>query len=221
MKTSTRVIIVIHLSLVFWFLAWACLRPPLDDYYRQQTIRVLHEAVELTPPDQEGLSWDEHIGRSTYLLVQGIPPFTQAWVAFSLAICLLLLFRITGARQASWLLPLLAILYSWNNMTTGADAPPPPDAHLFPQEEALHPYLQEPLSDSIQEQYTQLKVAWEGYLDDEWQGERNFNLARLAAYQKAPPQDPLITLRTKEPLPYLLFYVAWNLFFAVALTRNR
>ncbi len=214
MRTSVRVTIICHLTLLFWYLAWVAIKPPLEEFYHYKTIEILCQAVNEPLPESTGLSLSGHIGRTLYLWVSGIPPFAKGWVAFSLAICLLLLFSIRGARQAVWLLPLLSLLYGWDNIQHGLPPRHSPDATLFPTELELEAYVAEPLSKSLGTQIEQLRAAWQVYLQDVWGGEEAFNKARLAAYLDAPPSNPVALIREREPPPLLAIYLIWNLFFA-------
>jgi hypothetical protein len=220
MTLFSRIMIIIHLSLVFSFLVWACLKPPLQEYYDDQLLSQLYSSVEMEPREAKSISWGERFHTTVLLLVKGIPPYAQAWSLFSLATCLLFLFNISGAKQVVWLLPIITALYAWDNSRNGEEVSAPPDSHLFPTENELYSILEEPPSTSISAQYLQLKRAWVLFIESRWNGERNFTLARIQAYENGDRIAPVTYLRRKEPIIFLIMYVVWNAIFASLVCRK-
>jgi hypothetical protein len=232
MNTSTRIFVITHLCLVFSYLSWVALYPIGSEYYENKTLEHLYHAAGTSDPQlKEGLDQlNARQGRSTTdkltiglrAITTGIPPYSQGWAFFSLAICFLLLFRINGAKSVVWLLPFLVALYAVDNWRNAPDPAPAPDAHLFPTEEYLKEhYISGPTPDAISEQYEQLKGAWSSYLEAEWEGERNFHIARIRARETAPASDPFAPLRDRESPLWLAVYLGWNLLFAGWISINR
>lgn len=155
-----------------------------------------------------------------------ISPYESAWIIFSLIIPLLLLKRIEGAQQAIWLLPILALLFLWENQIEG-NASTNAEHVLFPTEqEIVQNYLKEPLNVNILKQREQLLRGWNVYLIQNWahedpsddpvifqrqaeKGEFMFNVKRLLSTEYVP-----YDFRQKISFFLLSLYVAWNLFFA-------
>lgn len=172
----------------------------------------------------------QKLQRIFYKLIYETPPPLQSWLLFSTLTALLVLLRVDGASSASWLLPLLALLFSWSNFYYGHLPSPSPTAPLYPTEEVLlSNYLQEPLSTNISEQQQQLEKAWNLFLVSQWakqvpsnnpkrlkeqveEGEYQFQLARLKQ----------LSLEKKQPLTghgrlsifFLGLFLFWNLLFA-------
>lgn len=175
--------------------------------------------------------------RSIHILLNEIPPFEQAWLLLSMIIPVLLLKRVEGATQAIWLLPLLTLLYAYDNYFFGLNPSTPAESRLFPTEnEIVYGYLDEPLSANIFEQREQLLWGWKRYLIKEWtghnealfspefdlqaeEGEHAFNLARIAALSKSTAK-PVLQHPVRE-LPILLaLYLFWNFFFAFSVWKQ-
>jgi hypothetical protein len=160
-----------------------------------------------------------------------IPPFEQAWIFFSIAIALLILLKVEGARTAVWLLPIIALAYSADNLLTGKTPSVPPDFHLFPTEESISRlYLSEPLASSPHEQKKQLEKGWKRYLIENWSKNRNKNEAEADLQEEAefeftrrrinllhsqPRSEWLNVFHEKLNPLLLLSFIAWNLVFAL------
>lgn len=169
-----------------------------------------------------------------------ISPFTQAWIFFSIAICILLLLRIEGAAQAALILPFILIIYCLSiQLQPQGMAKPSNEDLLFPSEEfVVQEYLKESLSKKIMEQRKQLLKGWQHYVITEWarevpsqneevfnqqveKGEFAFALARLNAQQKdylttrtsskAPPASPLL----------VILGILWSIGFAWGVNRRQ
>jgi hypothetical protein len=182
----------------------------------------------------------DKLQRSFHVLAFDIPPFEQAWLLLSLAVPILLLKRIEGAKYVVWLLPLTTLLYAVDNRWHAVSAISA-EAQLFPTEQTLiQQYIKEPLDKDVFGQKSQLMQGWKRYLVIEWgketpvkepklfegqaeKGEFVFNLARLDAKKadrggdaisknRRPPQNP-------ESLSVLAIYLFWNL--SLALTAWR
>lgn len=163
------------------------------------------------------------------------PTFQMAWLCLAIIIPVILLLKVESARQAIWLLPLVACIYGIDNFVFAPDPKPGFDAQLFPSEQyIIDEYLEAPLSKNIFEQREQLKRGWELYLIDRWksdipspdparfkeqveEAEYNFHMARLKL--QTPPVTPNDRYR-KEPLGLLLSFIGWNLLFATAVHRS-
>lgn len=160
-------------------------------------------------------------------LLRDTPPFELAWIFFSIAIAILILLKKEGAMQGAWLLPLIALCFAVDNQLTGKLALPPPDAHLFPKEQAIiEKYVQEPLAASPLGQKEQLERGWNLYLIDNWspasleEAQFAFTRARLNLFHGQRRGDWLKNLHEKSNPGLLFLFFAWNVFFAHAIFRK-
>jgi len=191
----------------------------------------------------------QQIGNSSFLakcqeacvlLIFKTPPFTKAWIFFSILLSILMLRKREGAAQAAWVLPILACAFAWDSYQNLDKQAISPEAKLFPSEQVvMRDYLKEPLSSSILEQHQQLKKGWNQYLIIEWareipspfstthnlqvfKGEFAFNLARLKLQIQHPSSNSsFLAGAVYNPLLIYLLYFWWNLFFAWFMNRNR
>lgn len=146
---------------------------------------------------------------AVFKLINEIPKLELMWIFFSVALPILLLLKKRGAAHYIWLLPLLAIGFSYNNQTKGVDPLAHSDLKLFPREDSLL------LNNERTER--EIRFAWENYLATHWakdektaeEGEFYFNLARISE----SPSLGSSFWEKKSPL-LLSLYVLWNLFFA-------
>ena len=150
-------------------------------------------------------SLQEKVLSSLDIFFSRLPPFKTAWLVFTFLACFALLFRIEGAHLTVWALPFLTLGYLLSS--SGYPSGLPPDAQLFPKEEALFKEGQGFSKEN-------LRQAWNHYLDREWGGEFYFNLERAKAYREHPSYRSAYLFKHKEPFFLLLLYFAWNLFFA-------
>lgn len=236
-----KVVLIAHLSLVFSIVVWALIAPSIElSLFKGQhamTVRYLRTApvgeLELTAREQLELRADQVAGLSLGELgthwcdgFLRLSPALQGWLLFSLVLALLLLLGVEGISIATWLLPLIAILYLLMPPSSESSAV----EEMVPSEQTIiQNYLQEPLAGSISDQRSQLLRGWELYLVREWAGEEpaaeverrseqrrigeyRFQLARLLRLEPPRATPP----RIAPPL-YLLF-LGWNLFFAIAIS---
>lgn len=157
--------------------------------------------------------------------IQQVPPFEQAWIYFSIVISIILLLKREGAKQAAWLLPLIAVAFAVDNIATGKRVTLPPDASLFPTEEVIvQNYLKEPLGTDLQTQKEQLERGWKLYLVDNWapnkeEAEYKFTVARLNLLHSQPLAEWLNSYHEKLNPFVLLIYFLWNVAFACIVSR--
>jgi hypothetical protein len=181
-------------------------------------------------------SFWKKLSKSFHILVKEVPPFAQGWFLFSFLICLLLLFRVEGAKSVVWILPILTLCYGVDSVKYGTLSVSE-EQLLFPSEEILlKEYLNAPLESGILNQYLQLQRGWHLYVIREWaheipsvdslsfnlqveRGEFAFNKARI---QALPKNSFSGSLTFKQPLSslWLLIYFLWNCFFAILVHRN-
>jgi hypothetical protein len=161
--------------------------------------------------------------------------FKQAWIGFSIVIALLILLKAEGAVVAAWILPFLALIYTWDNYHNGWKQSTFPEEMLFPSEKLLiDKYLSGKLSSNIFNQREELIYGWHLYLIDEWakeipvtepllfkeqvaRGEFAFNLKRASLIS----QIPLDRKEKKESFLLLSLYIAWNSYFAWFVNRKK
>lgn len=269
LRTSTKIVVILQLCLVFSVLMWTLAGPFSAEYFATQSSRLMHKAVmgdingdakqerlaELfgqLPEEQQAEILDSYqklqgradkgfwvrTGEAIAALLVYLPSFTQAWIFFSLCISVMLLLRIEGAAVAAWLLPLIAIVYGIDNRMKGESRGHAYDGDLFPSEQYLvERYLDAPLHGSMNEQHGQLMSSWQRYLTVEWAhqepsdnpqllalqaeaGEHAFDVARLQRHIAAEAQPQVSQAYAPKPIPLLLAYVCWNLFFAYYVSRR-
>lgn len=168
--------------------------------------------------------------RGFYAFFVKTPFFTLAWIFFSIVISILALKKVEGAKEAAFLLPLIAVLYAYDNMKTPDWQNP--EEKLFPTEEFLvDNYLKRPLSRSIDEQEKELRQAWGLYLVDRWsreapsadpetykqQQERGDWLLHHKRFE-IRAQHHFSYMPLKDHLAIAVIYILWN--FAFAFTIN-
>ncbi|TXI39309.1 MAG: hypothetical protein E6Q59_05165 [Nitrosomonas sp.] len=270
LQTSTKIVVILQLCLVFSVLMWTLAGPFSAEYFTTQSSRLMHQAVignvdgdakqqrifelfaKLSAEQQMEIldSYQKmqqrsdkgfwvRSGEAVAALLIHLPPFTQAWIFFSLCICIMLLLRIEGAALAAWLLPLIALVYGIDNRLSGDNRGHSFDGDLFPSEEYLvERYLGQPLTGSMNEQHQQLMSSWQRYLTVEWAhqepsddsatltaqaeiGEHAFDVARLQRHITAEQQPPSRQGFAQKPMALLVVYVLWNLFFAYYVKSSR
>lgn len=164
------------------------------------------------------------------ILLLNVPPFQLAWIFFSALIGILALLKVPGAKNAAWVLPLIALAFAVDNRLTGHTAMPPPDTSLFPDE---HLIVQEYLSPARELSQEGLQEGWNNYLIAHWSSpeqisqseqlesaEFNFTRARLMRMINQPPNSWLASFDEKSSLGLLGLYFGWNLYFAWILNRR-
>jgi len=173
--------------------------------------------------NQQTAPFKEKFTRSIWKLLIETPAFELAWLLFTLLISLFLLLKIDGARQAVWLLPLLAAAYTVDNYFFGTLPPASSEEALFPTEEYIvaH-YHKGSLSPNILEQQKELAEGWHRYLAAEWamdnsveSGEYTFTLARVKAIAAEKRGAAIRGANNEKESPWMLLgYVLWNFSFA-------
>jgi hypothetical protein len=167
-------------------------------------------------------------------LVRDIPHFEQAWIFFSITIAILLLLKVDGAKPATWILPLIVLVYAIDNQTTGKTPSLSPDLQLFPTEEdIIHDYLNAPLAPSLLDQKEQLEKGWKRYLIDNWSTKRyldrylqleeaefEFTIARLNLLHGQSRSEWLKPFHDKSNPLILFLYFIWNVLFAWIVSRR-
>lgn len=162
------------------------------------------------------------------ILFKHIPSFELAWILLATVLSLLLLFRVEGAKQATWLLPLLICAYVIDNQLNGNAPKKSADFNLFPTESfIIQNYVKSTLSVNLEEQRKQLKDGWEAYLSKNWssssnleEGEFNFTIARLQAFHVQPLQAWRDFFHERSHPFILIIYLIWNFLFAKMLNKR-
>lgn len=201
MKTSTRVITILHLCLAFTAIFWVCGLPFMGELFRYKSQILLYENIiddstrfqQIPSFQQNSILENYHSLQKRYsspffiklrkaflILLVELPPFELAWIIFSIIISIMLLLRKEGANNVIWLLPLIAALYGIDNYVYGKPRELASERALFPSEEIIiKDYLGEPLNPSIGEQQMQLLRGWHIYLVKEWN-------------KQTPSEDPIL-----------------------------
>lgn len=261
-STKQRIFVIVQLCFAISLLLWYAAQPFMGEYFTLRSRMLSYEFVTgtgekneknlkyftlLPLEDQITISndyqklvdyakrpWWVKIKDGLVVVLFRIPPFELAWISFSLVLGILILLKKPGAQNAAWLLPLIVLCYAVNNLNTGVDKGPLPDATLFPSErELLHNYLHEDLSNTIEGQRHQLKRGWEIYLAANWspsehlewsnkieEGEYFFTLQRLRLLQTQRMNEWLHHFNDKVSYPLLALYLIWNLYFAWSMQRQ-
>ncbi len=251
MSRKKKVFIILHLIFTFTFLSWLLMKPYVLEVMAKKSQLALYEMViekeslfHSLPSDQQtqivedferaqtrsGPSLMHAVGR---LFFVDTPVFALAWIFFSIAICLLLLFHIEGATLAIWILPFLIIGYGYELYTSRTHKP----EGLFPKES----YVREHYIDSqeILGKRELLQKGWHRYLITEWthtepsgdpdifqkqldQGLFAFNIARLNWIQEGKGDEIVLAGFAAPPSFFrVLSYFLWNTLFAWMITRHR
>lgn len=160
--------------------------------------------------------------------------FELAWIILSIAVPILVLKQMEGARLAVWLVPLVSLFYVIENQFYGVKPNPTEHELLFPLEEILITrYMNGPMSDQILEQHAQLKEAWDRYLVDQWvaadsslaslphklqveKGGYAFNVARAKAIMRSGDSTPSAATR-RDPFALSCMIMGWNVLFAAVM----
>lgn len=166
------------------------------------------------------------LGDAVRALFWDLPAFTQAWILFSVVICLMLLLSIEGAVNAIWILPALALCYSIENQTHGIPPRAPADLVLMPTEDELLDRY-----GTGDRSYEGLSHAWGLYLVDVWAkdvadptieaGEHAFTVARVEQRLADDQSESTSRTPTRKPVPLLLFFCAWNFLVAFGVQKSR
>ena len=169
------------------------------------------------------------------LLFRYIPPFQLAWLFFGVVIGIMLLLHKPAAKQAAWLLPLIALVYLVDNRINGHSPAIPADNILFPKENQLiEKYM--PTANKKNISRNELQEGWNKYLLAYWnigdseakqedtaleEAEFNFTLARLMLIRNMAPNHWLSSFNEKSNYGVLGIYVAWNFYFAWKMNRSK
>jgi hypothetical protein len=247
--TPARMVAIIQLCLAFSLLLWQMSQPFMGDLFRVKSQMLIYQDVmglqnsernaerfaqlsveDKIPLEKQYQLLEEEL-RSTFgqkmkkllhLMFYQISFFELAWIILSIIVPILLLKRTEGARDAVWLLPLLALLFLFEHQRQEFN--PSQEISIYPSEqEIVQNYLKKPLSSNILKQREELLRGWNLYLIKNWtkeipsedplifkdqaeQGEFMFNIHRLKQNSfKNPPKTSLFML---------CIYLGWNLFFA-------
>lgn len=178
-------------------------------------------------------SFIEKLGRVYTLFTNSLPIYELAWIILSIALSIMVLKKVEGAREAIWLLPLLVAAYAVDLRFKGTPPPVLGDERFFPSEkELVTDYMDEPLDADVFEQQKQLQLAWKKYLSINWaneqpaatsaaldrqaeEGEYRFTLARLEARSSRRAPEKLLAAPVAPPSPLILIvYFFWNAYIA-------
>lgn len=173
--------------------------------------------------------WQKAYTGFNQLLVK-TPFFELVWIFFSLFIGILCLKGNEGAKRASFILPLIVMLYAVDQAQKGEKGAQNP----YPTEkEIIEKYLKHPLSDDLLTQKQELLYGFDLYLIEKWaheapsatptafkkqviKGAFAFNLAQVEQRVATGFQTPV----RNEHSALLIIYFMWNFFLAIALIRN-
>ncbi len=217
-----RVFSILHLCFAFSLLLFLCSSPYTYRHYQEKKKTLLYEWLKnqpefhlLSESEKDTLyptPTDEH---GSYLQRQ--PIFLLGWLLFSLILPFLLLKKVSGAREALYLLPLLALLFCLDNSSYHRAKITPEEA-LFPTESyLLAHYRDRPLSQDTYMQKKELEEAFTSYLDKEWNGAFCFHLERMRALN-TPCQNPIVQTRKNDFTVFL--FLLWNIGYALVVWKT-
>lgn len=253
---SARISSIIHLCIVFTVIGYILGTPFLEDLfklkeqealYQNITANSFYEQLPIMEKQELSTSYNQVIAMANRSvgkkLLQGfqyifiyIPAFKLAWILLSVILPVLLLKKVEGAKLAIWILPLLALCYSFDQLMLYPDPLPKKDHQLFPSESQLiSKYLPDGLPPLISKQQSELKKAWHLYLVEHWGNQIKtiqvkessdqllvanlaFSIARFKAKLYDLKNTPLYEQR-QSPL-WLFMIVCWNLFFCSITTYS-
>lgn len=240
---SVRITCILQLCIVFSMLLWIAGKPFTEQLYEyRKGTKQLEWLIDLHPEKYENVSQGEKeilermrseiergmqesfgtkFKRSIEALFLDTPLSKLMWIVLAGVLSIMIMKQKEGAREAVWLLPLLAIVYA---IQIGNS---PPMKSPYPSEEYLEKhYMHGSIGSTLEEQRTQLESAWQKYLATEWStlpagtdekerlgdGLYQFTLKKSLSEWKSPPE---------KPGPWTLgCYVLWNLFFTGLVYRK-
>lgn len=251
--TFPRVLAILQLCLAFTALLFAASKPFIEHHFNIKSrillydfvmgnnsneIKHLFNSLESNQKEKilEGyteimkagqLSFVTKLEHSLKLIFIQISAFERAWILFAVVISILLLKKVEGAKQAVWILPLIAFGFLLQNQVNYGNFDS--EEKLYPDEKFLSErYLKTDLKTlSITDQRSELLKAWNLYLIEYFakelpsedleiyqsqilKGEFGFHIARI---EKLPPLS-IENHEKKQSLFLLAFYLIWNLMFA-------
>lgn len=250
--TGARVLAILHLCIAFSVICYTLGTPFLEEVFQVRELQALYRSIgedphfhSLSSSERENFtgryeqllahgsrSFDRKMAEAASLLLLGLPPFKMAWLILSIAVPLLLLKKVEGARTALWLIPLVTVFYCLDNLLFLPEKPPLQELQLFPTEKYLtEKYCKIPLSPEIAKQREELSEAWSRYLAKEWaeespsgdpalymqqaaKGRFAFNRARLEAKER--DRSLLTHKEWRLPSFQLALFLIWNFFFSIA-----
>lgn len=252
MSRRKKILTILHLGFAFTFLCWLLIQPYVKEVVTQKSAKALFAQVMEKEALFRGLSSEKQkaivegfeqakkkskpsfLHEIGHLFFVSTPPFALAWLFFSLAIPLLLLFRIEGAALATWLLPLIVLGYAYFLYSE----PVLSNESLFPTEEYVRSHYIEKSEFASLNQRESLLLGWHRYLILEWAHEAPseekkkfslqlekglfaFNVARLE-WLLADKGDEIVTkgFMAHPSILRIICYFIWNLSFAWFMNRK-
>jgi hypothetical protein len=252
MSRRKKIFIICHLCFALSFLVWLLIQPYVREIVSQKSQNAVYEMVtshslfkDLPESEQEGLvsgydkvkkqnapSFLHECGRLFFI---STPACALAWLFFSLAVSLLLLFQIEGAEKAAWLLPCIVLAYMYFSYTSA----PKDKKSLFPSETyVLNRYVSSQEIE-VMSQRKRLLVGWHRYLVAEWAKEEPsskpeifqqqlekglfaFNVARINWLQQGKGDEIVLAGFSTTPAPLsAIFYLLWNTGFAWMVRKEK
>lgn len=181
---------------------------------------------------QASQSATQKLLRGFTAILGDIPPFEKGWIFFSILISILILLRVEGSKDTTWILVLLTLCYCYQNFYNGHSPSEPADTPLFPKEEVLVQHYLSSEERSLLNTREQLEKGWERYLIQHWspihysnhdlqieEGEFYFTIARLKNLRDQPLPTLYQQARVQVNPLYLLLYLIWNVYLARQISR--
>ncbi|KAF3361983.1 Uncharacterized protein PHSC3_001541 [Chlamydiales bacterium STE3] len=242
-----RVLCILQLCFGLGAFLWILLYPFLGSIYHYKSQLLVYESVmeqnQIQLSKHERSALNAQYGtiqkayaqpffdkiKSAFAFFLAVSPLEWAWVFLAISVPIMLLLKVEGSNQLIWLFPILALGFAYENRTYGGTYISFSD-HLPSENYLITRYLEGNIeNNSIVEQYSQLKRAWDLYLIEEWakeqpsespsererqskKGKLLFDLFRL---EKTPRLSLEHAFLQKRSLSLLSLYVLWNLLFAI------
>ncbi len=250
LPTGARILAIVQLCLAFTCVVWSLGYPFLGLHFEVKEKKLMYEKVikdekrfgKLTQMQQKRFldeydrlqkteTFTQKLQQGIEIFFKRISKFELIWILLAIVLPIALLKKREGAVQASWLLPITAFAFAFDNGYHGSDPNLLPENKLFPTEKVImNNFLNsEESAKSILDQRKQLLRGWERYLIKEWaheipslepaiyarqvsDGDFAFSVERLNKLERGS-REYNIFREKRNPL-VLWLYVLWNLFFA-------
>ncbi|MFZ0565072.1 MAG: hypothetical protein WAM28_02655 [Chlamydiales bacterium] len=250
MPRKNKIITIFHLCCAFSYLSWLLFQPYAREVVVQNSKLSLFERVLGHPSCFQKLSlFEQQSLVEGYKALQSgkkpsykplsflftTPPFALAWLFFSIFIPLLLLFRVEGAHQSVWLLPLFVVAYAYFSYKTPTPEKPP----FFPSKDYVITNYLDNDPGGIFQRHSRLLEGWHRYLIAEWahedpsrdstlfeeqldRGLFAFNVERLKQLSSGEKDEVMLAGFIATPSLFrFLLYLTWNLIFAWTISRKK
>lgn len=243
MSHKKKVLIILHLCLVFGYLFWVGMQPFIRTTATTKAASLLFDSIKKSPRFQKLEETKQlKILQGAERLKEGSfhPLVTKfrlslpglIWALLSLFICFFLLFYIEGAHLVVWALPISVLVYAFSL----GNSPSLKGENIFPSENVItEKYIG--ADEVFKNKKEELVEGWNRYLVHEWSHQEpsedlamrteqleeavfNFNMARAEWLLDRRGEDAVVAHLLFHPsFVQLIIYFIWNLLFAWRIHR--